>query len=75
MLIRVVCFVAATLIFHGVARWIAILLAVFLPWVAVVLANQPRIQAARHAVYKPPAPRETPGLAPGKEPKVIDPDS
>jgi len=75
MLFRVVCFVAATLLFHGIARWIAVLLAVLLPWVAVVLANQPRVRAARHAQYQPPAPRETPGLGPAREPRVIDPDN
>jgi predicted MFS family arabinose efflux permease len=74
MLLRVVCFVAATVLFHGVARWIAIGFALLLPWFAVVLANQPRVRVARHAAYVPPATRETPGLDPGREHQVIDPD-
>jgi Flp pilus assembly protein TadB len=74
MLFRVVCFVAATLIFHGPARWLAVALAVLLPWLAVVLANAPKVQAVKHAVYQPRAPRETPILEPGREHRVIDPD-
>ena len=74
MMLRVVCFVAATVLFHGVARWVAVAVAVVLPWIAVVLANQPRVRASRHAAYVPPAPRETPGLQPGREARVIDPD-
>ena len=74
MMLRVVCFIAATVLFHGVARWVAVGIAVVLPWIAVVLANQPRVRVSRHAAYVPPAPRETPGLQAGREARVIDPD-
>ncbi len=74
MLLRAVCFVAATLIFRGAARWFAIGVAIVLPWLAVVLANAPKVRAVRRAVFEPSAPRETPGLAPAREPRIIDPD-
>ena len=75
MLFRVVCFVAATLIFHGPARWLAVAIAVMLPWLAVVLANAPaKVRETRQAKYEPPAPRESLSLEPGREHKVIEPD-
>jgi predicted MFS family arabinose efflux permease len=74
MLFRAVCFIAATLLFHGAARWFAIGIAIMLPWLAVVLANAPNARAVRHAAFEPPAPRETPGLAAAREPRIIDPD-
>jgi Protein of unknown function (DUF3099) len=75
MVFRAVCFVAATLLFHGPARWLAIAIAVMLPWLAVVLANAPaRVRVSHHAAYQPPAPREPRGLQPGSEHTVIDPD-
>ncbi len=74
MMLRVVCFVAATVLFHGVARWVAVAIAVVLPWIAVMLANQPVVRVSRHAAYVPPAPRETLGLQPGREVQIIDPD-
>lgn len=74
MLLRAACFVLATVLFHGAARWIAIAVAIFMPWLAVILANQPRVRASRHAAYVPPAPREQPGLQPGREHRIIDPD-
>jgi hypothetical protein len=74
MLFRAVCFIAATLLFHGAARWFAIGVAIVMPWLAVVLANAPKKMAVRHAVFEPPAPRETPSLAPAREPRIIDPD-
>lgn len=74
MLFRAVCFIAATVLFHGAARWLAIGVAIFMPWFAVMLANTPRVRAARHAAFVPAAPREQPGLAPAREPRIIDPD-
>jgi hypothetical protein len=74
MLVRVVCFVAATLIFHGAARWLAIGVAVLIPWLAVVLANTPKVKAVKRAVYQPRAARAQPMLEPGREHRVIDPD-
>jgi hypothetical protein len=74
MLVRVVCFVAATLVFHGPARWLAVAVAVLIPWLAVVLANAPTVQKVTQAVYTPKIPRQTPSLEPGREHRVIDPD-
>jgi hypothetical protein len=75
MVFRAVCFVAATLLFHGPARWLAVALAVMLPWLAVVLANAPaKLRPSRHAAYEPPAPRETKRLESGSEHTVIEPD-
>jgi hypothetical protein len=74
MLFRAVCFILATVLFHGAARWIAIAVAIFMPWLAVILANQPRVRAARHAAYEPPKPREPRGLQPGRDHQIIDPD-
>ena len=74
MLVRVVCFIAATLVFHGPARWVAVAVAVLIPWLAVVLANAPQVQAVKHAVYQPRTPRATPSLEPGRQHRVIDPD-
>lgn len=74
MLFRALCFVAAVLIFHGAARWFAVCVAMVLPWAAVVFANAPNKRASEHAAYEPPAPRETPGLAPAREPRIIEHD-
>jgi predicted MFS family arabinose efflux permease len=74
MLFRAACFIAATLLFHGAARWLAIAVAICMPWLAVVLANAPKARTSRHAEYVPPAPRETPSLQPGREHRIIDPD-
>jgi hypothetical protein len=74
MLFRALCFIAAVLIFHGAARWFAVCVAMVLPWLAVVLANAPDSRKSEHAAYEPPAPRETPGLAPAREHRVIEHD-
>ncbi|WP_261557920.1 DUF3099 domain-containing protein, partial [Frankia tisae] len=39
MLFRVICFVLAVVAFHGWLRFVAVAIAVILPWVAVVFAN------------------------------------
>jgi hypothetical protein len=41
MSVRVVAFILAVTLFHGVLRWIAVFLALVLPWLAVVIANAP----------------------------------
>lgn len=74
MVFRAVCFLAAALLFHGAARWIAVAIAIAMPWIAVVLANQPKIRKSRHAEYVPPAPREAMRLEQGRDHRVIDPD-
>lgn len=39
MAIRVVCFVSAVALLEGWMRWVGVVLAIFLPYVAVVFAN------------------------------------
>lgn len=75
MLFRALCFIAATLIFQGAARWFAIGIAIVMPWLAVMLANVPKkVISVRHAAFEPAKPRQTPGLVPAREPLIIDPD-
>ena len=74
MLIRVVCFIAATLIFHGVARWLAIGVAIIMPWLAVVLANAPKVGTTAFAKFVPAAPRTARKLEKAREHQVIDVD-
>lgn len=75
MVFRAVCFVAATLLFHGPARWLAVAVAIMMPWLAVVLANAPaKVKVSRQAAFEPPVPREPLRLEPGREHIVIEPD-
>ncbi len=74
MLFRALCFIAATVLFHGAARWFAIGVAIMLPWLAVVLANAPNKRESQHAAYEPKAPPETPGLGAAREPRIIEHD-
>ena len=73
MLFRAAFFVAATLIFHGPARWFAIAVAITLPWVAAILANAPKRLKSPAPRYLP-RPSEPPRIEPAKEHRVIDPD-
>lgn len=73
MLFRLAAFIAATVLFRGWARWVAIALALILPWLAVVFANQPRVNK------EPPPPYEAkeqpaPTLGAAREHRVIDQD-
>ncbi len=74
MLFRALCFIAATVLFHGVARWFAIGVAIMLPGSPSCWPTPRRSLQSQHAAYKPPAPREAPGLGPAREPRIIDPD-
>jgi hypothetical protein len=74
MLIRVVCFIAATLLFTGVARWIAIGVAIAMPWIAVVFANAPAVRKTAFAKFVPAAPRTARKLDKAREHRVIDVD-
>jgi fatty acid desaturase len=69
MLVRVVCFVLAATLFHGVLRWIAMGIALILPWLAVVVANQPHTLAAPKVAPVPP--KATGALPPARE-RVLD---
>ena len=73
MLSRVVFFIAAVLIFSGVARWIAMGVAIAMPWIAVVLANAPKVRASAFARFIP-APRTAHKLEKAREHRVIDVD-
>jgi Mn2+/Fe2+ NRAMP family transporter len=74
MLFRVVCLVAAVLLLSGVLQAVGIVVAVILPWLAVVFANQPRKHTAASALtIEERAPR-TRGLAAAREHRIIDPD-
>lgn len=65
MLVRVVCFVLAVVVFTGWLRLVAVGLAVILPWIAVVIANGgPARSDRRQAGF---APKTTAG----DEPRVL----
>ncbi|SNQ47551.1 conserved hypothetical protein [Frankia canadensis] len=54
MALRVVCFVLAVVAFHGWLRFVAVAIAVILPWVAVVAANGgPAPERDRPAAFDP----------------------
>ncbi len=72
MLFRLAAFIAAVLVFHGPARFIAIALA--LPWLAVLVANQPVAHKAAPSLHQPPPGRPTLSLQPAREHQVIDQD-
>ena len=74
MLFRVACLIGAVLLFSGPLRVAAIIIAVIMPWLAVIFANQPRKQPPAPALtVEKAAPRDR-GLAPGRSDRVIDPD-
>jgi hypothetical protein len=74
MLFRALCFVLAVVVFDGLARFVAVVVAVILPWVAVIVANggpppeksRPSLLAER-APAAEPAPRP---VEPGRHPVV-----
>jgi hypothetical protein len=74
MLFRVVCLVGAVLLFSGPLQLIAIIIAVVMPWLAVIFANQPRPQPPAPALKVEDARPRDMGLAPGRDSRVIDPD-
>ena len=56
MAVRTVCFVTAIFLADGWLRWILLLAAVFLPYIAVVLANAGKdTRRTSHTPYTPPA--------------------
>jgi hypothetical protein len=70
----VVCLIAAVLLFTGPIRVVAVVVAVIMPWLAVIFANQPRMQPLAPALtVEERAPRER-GLGPGPGSRIIDPD-
>jgi len=74
MLFRAVCLIGAVLLLSGVLQAVGIVVAVIMPWLAVVFANQPRKHTPAPALtIEERAPR-TQGLAPGRDHRIIDPD-
>ena len=71
MAVRVVLFVLAATLFHGVLRWIAMLLSLVLPWLAVVVANAP--MPATGSRPNPVTPRGPASLPPARDhERVVD---
>ncbi len=74
MLFRVVCLVGAVLLFSGPVQYVAIFIAVVMPWFAVLFANQPRRAPPAPALTVEDALPRDRGLAAGRNPRVIDAD-
>ena len=72
MLFRVVCIVGAVLLFTGPLRIAAMVIAVIMPWLAVIFANQPRAKPQATALTVEKAPPQDRGLAPARDHRVID---
>ena len=72
MLFRVVCLLAAVLLFSGPVRVVAVVFAVIMPWLAVIFANQPRLHTPAPALKVEEQAQRDRGLAPGREPRIID---
>jgi xanthine/uracil permease len=60
MAVRVVAFIVAVVFATGWIRVIAVILALVLPWIAVIVANAPqgRPEAGAPVLYAPKPPRE-----------------
>lgn len=69
---RTACFIAMVFV-PGPLRWVLFGCAVFLPYVAVVLANQSH-QTGPQAVILPGAPLDAPQLTVGNDPDIISGD-
>jgi hypothetical protein len=74
MLFRVACLIGAVLLFSGPLQLIAIVIAVIMPWLAVVFANQPRPQPPAPALTVEDARPRDMGLSAGRDSRVIDAD-
>lgn len=70
MALRVVLFIAAVVLFHGIARWIAVVASLILPWIAVMFANQPK--GVAKAVPVPPMPTRPTGVLPSPRERVVE---
>jgi hypothetical protein len=70
MSVRVVLFILAVTLFHGVLRWIATFLSLVLPWLAVVVANAPFRPTS--SAPTPVTPRGAAALPPAHDDQVVD---
>ncbi|WP_261569313.1 DUF3099 domain-containing protein [Frankia gtarii] len=76
MLFRVICFVLAVVAFHGWLRFVAVAIAVILPWVAVVFANGgPPPERGSPAAFEPAqAVQDAPAALTADPHRVVDSD-
>jgi Flp pilus assembly protein TadB len=74
MLFRVVCLVGAVLLFSGILQIVAIVIAVIMPWLAVLFANQPRSAPPAPALEFDEVRHRERSLAAGRGDRVIDAD-
>jgi predicted MFS family arabinose efflux permease len=74
MLFRVVCLVGAVLIFSGPLQIAAIAIAIIMPWLAVLFANQPRPGPPTPALEIDEARQRDRSLTTGRPHHVIDMD-
>jgi len=72
MAFRTACFVSMIFV-HGWARWVLLALAIFLPYIAVVAANQADQRTAGGPVERG-APEDAPQLTTGEPVEVITGD-
>jgi predicted cation transporter len=70
MALRVVLFIAAVVLFHGIVRWIAVVASLILPWIAVMFANQPK--GVPKAVPVPPMATRPTGVLPSPRERVVE---
>lgn len=74
MLFRVVCLVGAVLLFSGLLQIVAIVIAVIMPWLAVVFANQPRPAPPAPALAFDEARHRDRSLPAARSSRIIDAD-
>lgn len=74
MLFRVVCLVGAVLLFSGPLQVAGIVVAVVMPWLAVIFANQPRTRAPAKTLKVEDAPARDRGLGAAPQHQIIDMD-
>ena len=74
MLFRVVCLIGAVLLFSGPLQVAAIVVAVIMPWLAVIFANQPRAHTPAPTLTVEEARPAERGLTAARPHQVIDMD-
>jgi hypothetical protein len=74
MAFRVVCFLLAVIVFHGWLRFVAVGIAIVLPWIAVIAANGgPPPERHRPVTFEPQqAERDAPAALTANPHRVVD---